>query len=404
MKILYVNTYYNGGGAEKVMRQLYMGNKTDEVKTYCMVGRYQKNLPENIEVIYTSFFDRALTTLVGGCVRNTLLKTNKAKRKIIDIIQKEHIDIVHFHNIHSNYLGITDIAEIQKYCKSIIITVHDMWLVTGGCAHACECEKWFNGMACKSCLGNYSMKKFSLAHYVYIQKKQSFSNKDIIYVTPSKWIYDVFKKSYLCDERVRIIDNGIDLKKYCVHSKKGMREKYKLPLDKNLILFVANGINNIHKGFIYLKKALEKLSDKDKYAMIIVGNREEENIELPFDMYKMGYISSEQMMSELYSAADVYIHPSMADISSFTAMEAMASGTPVIAFRTGGIPEIVNEENGWLVEPKNVDELSNCIEEAFRDRKKLESKAELCREYVEKNRSIEKTLDEYKKLYYEIKE
>lgn len=401
MKILFVNAYYNGGGAELVVRQLYHGVKMDGIESYCIIGRWQKNIPEEIEVIYSHFLERVSTTIIGGVLNNTLLKTRKARKKIIELIEKESIDIVHFHNMHSNYIGMKDIEEISQHCSKIVITLHDMWLLTGGCAHACECEKW-KTEECKGCSGNYSMKPFKLAHKLFEKKREIFADSKIYFVTPSKWLYDKVKQSYLKNTDIRIINNGIELNEFQEHSKVEMRKKYDLPLDKNILLFVANGMNNIYKGFTYLLKALNMLNEKEKYVLLIVGNKDGEIIELPYETYMMGYVSSHTVMNELYSAADLYIHPSMADVYPFTVMESLASGTPVVAFRTGGIPEIVREDVGWLVEPGNYNKLKECIEYIFQNKVSLENKTIKCREYIEQNNGIDKTILNYRKLYFDI--
>lgn len=403
MKVLYVNTYFHGGGAEKVMRQLYNGMQTKDIVTYCMVGRVQNDIPSGVQIIYEDFWGRAVTTAIGSTLRNTLLKTYVARKRIIEFVQKENIDIVHFHNLHSNYIGISDIIEIKKYCKHIIVTLHDMWILTGGCAHACECEKWINN-ECRQCKGNYSMQSFSYSSKMFQYKKKYFENKGIYFVTPSMWLADLCKSGYLKNENLQVIHNGIDLGKYKTCSKPDVRNKYGLPQEKKILIFVANGLNNIYKGFPYLKKALDMIEEKEKYALLIVGNKKDEQLEFPFEMYPFGYVSCEKKMNELYAAADLYIHPSMADVYPFTPMESIASGTPVLAFSTGGIPEIVDEEVGWLVSPGDSVALKNKIEDIFAKENQTEymEKQKRCESYSQENFNIEYMIDKYKKLYIQL--
>ncbi|MBD5509362.1 MAG: glycosyltransferase [Lachnospiraceae bacterium] len=403
MKILYINTYFNGGGAEKVMRQLYYGIKGEEAETYCMVGRLQKNVPDDVEIIYKDFTGRCVTTLMGGHLNNTLLKTRRAKNAIIECIRREKIDIVHFHNIHSNYIGLSDMEEIRKYCSNIVITLHDMWMLTGGCAHAFECKNWEIDRYCHTCKGNESMRRgMRYAPSLLKRKIRSFKKKGIYFVTPSEWLYELCRESYLKEENIRVISHGIALENFKCHKKSGVRKKYHLPENKHILLFAANGIHNVYKGFPYLQDALLKIADKEKYALLIVGNGKQEKIDLPFDIYDMGYIQNEVVLSEMYAAADLFILPSVADTSSFTAIEAMASGTPVLAFHTGGIPEIVTEESGWLVPSRDSEALADKINDIFLNRKELERKTALCRKYIEDNYSEVRMLNNYMKLYREI--
>ena len=403
MKILYVNTYFNGGGAEKVMRQLYYGIRSDEFETYCIVGRLQKNIPEDVEIVYKDFLGRCVTTFLGGCLNNTLIMTKRARKAIIECIKKNKIDIVHFHNLHSNYIGISDLEEIRKYCKNIVITLHDMWLLTGGCAHSFECSKWMKESNCNGCKGNVSMSKGKVyASRLHQSKAKHFLNEGFCFVTPSKWLYRCCLQSYLYKEDIQIIYNGISLKNFSDHNKSIIREKYNLPIDKKIILFVSNEISNVYKGFSYLTEALMQLTHKDKYVLLVVGNKTDKEIKLPYEIFDMGYVCDEVVMSELYSAADLFVLPSVADTLPFTPMEAMASGTPVLAFETGGIPEVVSEEVGWLVPKGDSQALADKIEDIFADDSGLREKTQECRSYVESNFAEDIMFDNYKALYREL--
>ncbi|MBD5491549.1 MAG: glycosyltransferase [Lachnospiraceae bacterium] len=403
MRILYISTYFNGGGAEKVMRQLYYGIKKENIETYCIVGRLQNNVPGDVEIIYKDFAGRCITTMAGGCLNNTIIKTRRAKSEIIKCIKEKKIDIVHFHNLHSNYIGLLDIEEIRKYCSNIVITLHDMWMLTGGCAQAFGCENWKINKYCLNCKGNESMHKgMRYASSLLKYKICSFKKKGIYFVTPSEWLYDRCRESYLKRENIRVISHGITLENFICHKKSTVRKKYHLPENKHILLFVANGIHNVYKGFPYLHDALQKIADKEKYALLIVGNGKKGKIDLPYDLYDIGYVQDEVMLSEIYAAADLFILPSVADTSSFTAIEAMASGTPVLAFRTGGIPEIVTEDLGWLVPSPNSEALADKITEIFRHTKELERKTALCRKYVEDNHSEARMLNQYMELYEKI--
>lgn len=403
MNILFVNTYYHGGGAEKVMRQLYQRLKSEKIHTFCLVGRYQQNIPDDVEVVYKGFVERALTTTIGKILGNTLISTRKAKKEIIQQIKENKIDIVHFHNIHSNYLGIRDIREIKKYCSNIVITLHDMWIITGGCSHAFECEKWKTEF-CRHCKGNSAIKRFWLAGSLLKQKKKAFSDCNIAFVTPSFWLQKCCEQSYLKREKIDVIYNGISLSQYVVLEKKSMKIKYKLPMDKHVLLFVANGIDNIYKGFDYLVEALLSLPQKDKYILAVIGNKDNVAFQLPFDIRMMGYISSAEKLNEIYSAADLFILPSMADTLPFTAMEAMASGTPVLAFHTGGIPEIVSEDTGWIIEEKSAKALARQIENIFceKNRENYEKKCSNCRERIEHLFDENRMMKKYEELYTDI--
>lgn len=400
MNILYINTYYNGGGAEKVMRQLYRGVRSENVHTWCMVGRYQENVPTDVEMIYTSFIGRAMTTACGSLLQNTLLATPHAVQDIIRCIDENQIDIVHFHNIHSNYLGLWDIRRIQEHCPNIVFTLHDMWAITGGCAHAFDCYKWESD-ACTGCCGNDAMKSFAFAHRLYKEKCSALTNKGIQFVVPSKWLEQCCRQGMLRQEHVTQIYNGISLQQFREHNQEEMRRKYGLPLDKHVLLFAANGLHNVYKGFRYLAEALQQLPDKQDYTLAVVGNKEGETLDLPFETHSYGYVADEQTMSELYSAADLFLLPSVAESLSITSMESMASGTPVLAFATGGIPEVVSENVGWVVPNRDVSALAHAIESILNENNQAEydRKRQACRTRVEQVFDEQIMLQQYMALY-----
>lgn len=401
MNILHVNTYYTGGGAEKVMRHLYKNMCEDNINSFCIVGRGSTKIVEGVPVIYHKFGEKVLTTLAGALMRNTLLKTRKAKSRIIDYIEENNIDIVHFHNLHSNYLGIEDIKEIRSKCKGVVITLHDMWTFTGICTYAIECQKWYLA-DCRKCHGNLSTKACWFSKRMLECKKKAFSDKGIFFVTPSQWLFKMTQLSYLSGENVLTINNGIDLNKFNLHNQAEVREKYGISTKKKVLLFLANGINNVFKGYSYLLDALNMIANKEDFLLLIVGNKGNEKINSAYETCCMGYIDSEDILSELYSAADVFILPSIADVYPYTPMESIASGTPVIAFDTGGIPEMVSDEVGWIVPYQDVQALAECIKSVFSSSELLKKKRERCRSYAEEKFSINLMIDSYRELYKTI--
>lgn len=401
MNILYVNTYYTGGGAEKMMRYLYKNMSGDNIKSLCIVGRGSVETIDDVPVIYYKFGEKVITTFIGIALKNTLLKTNKAKRRIIEYIEQNDIDIVHFHNLHGNYLGLEDIAEIKKKCKNVIITLHDMWAFTGICTHAIECKEWYLS-ECKRCQGNLMTKSCWFSKNLLCHKKETLACKGITFVTPSRWLYKMTQLSYLSKEKVITINNGIDLNKFTLHDQTEVRKKYGISVQKNIILFLANGITNVFKGYSFLVDALEMILNKSDYELLIVGNKENEKINLDYKTHSMGFIESEEILSELYSAADIFILPSVADVYPYTPMESIASGTPVVAFDIGGIPEIVSEEVGWIVSQQNAKALAECIRSIFDEQKLLQRKSMCCRRYAEERFSIDIMIEQYRKLYESI--
>lgn len=402
MKILYINSGFRGGGAEKVARQLYYGMPKYGAETFFAAGHDRTNSAD--EVIYSSKWNSGWNELLyclGGGIR---LRDPFFKKKITLFIEREQIDIVHFHNIHGKYCGVEDIADIAKHCKTVW-TLHDSWSVTGHCAHPIDCEQWVGG-DCRWCghmnlyPGAASRQKINQA---FERKRRSYTGKNIVFVTPSQWLKDRVQKSILQGEKVRVIYNGIatEMAERCDSEK--LREANGIARDKRVLLFIASDVKLPYKGYAYLEQALLALEEKEKYTILVIGKCGNlEGLDAALDVRYLGYISDPKEMNRFYSMADVFILPSIAETFPCVVLEAMANGTPVIAFEIGGIPEQVNDRNGWLVRERSAEKLKEAIEDAFLNPIRLKEKSRECKKDVLKYFTEEQMLEQYWKLYQEL--
>lgn len=401
MNILLVNTTYQGGGAEKVTRQLLHGFDNTDIKMHLLVGRGDTS-DCSYEIIYDRkipyFFSRAY-----GKLAPYRKYDRYAAKRIISVIKKYHIDIVHLQNIHGNYMGIRDVAEISRHCR-VVWTLHDMWAMTGHCAHAFDCVKWADGN-CEDCPRpeTYPSIRTNVADKMLITKKTSFTGREIVFVSPSEWLAARFRESILRNETIQIINNGIDTNFYTPGDVSALRQKYGFPTDKHILLFAASDLNSQFRSFKHLLTALELIENKSDYCLVVLGNC---NAPITFNdeftVFLMGYIRDEAVMNELYALSDAYITPSLADNFPCTTIESFASGTPVIAFATGGLTEQIDDTTGWLVEPGNADSLAKTIQDAFSDKKRLAGMREHCRKKAEALYSEEIMLKKYKELYEKV--
>lgn len=402
MNILLVNTTYRGGGAEKVTRQLYHGfDDNPEVNMHLIVGRAEQT-DGNFDIILDksmpNFFSRAYGKLAS------YRKNDKyATKQILDAIDKYNIDIVHLQNIHGNYMGIEDVAEIAKRCR-VIWTLHDMWSMTGHCAHAFECTKWIEGN-CSNCPkpDTYPAITSDIANEILACKKETFTGKNIVFVSPSEWLKNKFMQSHLKNEKIFVINNGIDVDKFQPALRMELRDKYHIPVLKNVVLFAASNLNSQFRSFPHLLEALEMLEDKKKYCLVVIGTCDTPiKFNDEFEVHQMGYVTDESVMNELYILSDVYITPSLADNFPCTTLESFASGTPVIAFASGGLTEQIDETCGLLVEPGNSKELAQAITTAFSDKQKLREMGLNCRLKSIREYSEKTMLKKYTELYQKM--
>lgn len=397
MNILYVNTNFHEGGAAKIARQLYYGMKERGHNVYFLAG-YPSKEDEECIIMNTSAFWKLYNIGTGILQNNQVISRRRARKIILDTVREKKIDIVHFHNVFENYIGIKDIAYISSKCK-VVWTLHDMWAVTGHCAHSYYCEGWKTG--CTHCKENrfYPAFYFNDVRYKYKLKSRNFAGKNVTYVVPSRWMEQICRNSYLKNETIYVIENGINTEIYRPLDKKKLREKYEIPEEKTVLFFTAAVVQNWAKGISYLIKALEKIKDKEKYVLFVAGNGEMKELMQDFEMHSMGFIHDEEQMNEMYNLADLYINPSMAESFGCTAVEAAAAGTAVIAFTSGGLKEIVTEQTGWPVEPGNEEGLYEAIKEASEEKQLLKEKGKRARKRAEELFSEKRMLDRYEELY-----
>lgn len=403
MNILYVNTANRGGGAEKVAMQIYQGMKSDNLYNCFFLSGYGKVADNSSFVVFDTNNKVRESTWLGKAQSNQPYVVKRTRRRILELIKKYRIDIVHFHNIHGNYLGIKDIEYISRFCK-IVWTLHDMWAVTGHCAYAFECIQW-KEKNCKRCENKnvYPELVYNDAHIKYKIKQKTFANADIHFVVPSIWLKSILEESFLKDRQVTVINNGVNCTEFTNYNKKILRKKYGIAEDRRVMLFGAANVSNAFKGIDYLYKALECIESKQKYTLLVVGKGlDQYRISKEFEVKSFGYVSDTSKMNEIYALADLFLITSVAENFPCVVLEAMASGTPTLAFATGGIIEQVIPDVGWLVETRKYEQFASRIEEIYQDRDLLVEKGKKSREYAEAVFSEEKMISKYKVLYESI--
>ena len=272
-------------------------------------------------------------------------------------------DIVHLHNLH---LWVVNVPILMKYLKrkkvKVVWTLHDCWSFTGRCPHflITKCEQWKYG--CDKCVFPKESYPhtffFDKASVMWKKKKKWFSGFDnLTIVTPSEWLGNLVKESFLRDYPIRIIKNGIDLDVFKERTS-AFRKKYDIE-NKKIILGVAFDWG-YRKGLDIFCELSQKLTEE--YRIVLVGTTEDIDKELPSNIISINRTSDPIELAELYSTADVFLNPTREDTFPTVNMEALACGTPVITFDTGGSPEIVNEFTGVVIKEQKIDTVIAAIE------------------------------------------
>ena len=313
-------------------------------------------------------------------------------------------DIVNLHNLHGNYFNPFALPGLTK-TKPVVYTLHDMWSFTGHCAHSFECEKWQTG--CGNCpyLSIYPALRRDTSKILWKIKKRIYKKSDFVIVTPSMWLRDKVKKSMLHDKEVRLIYNGVDETVFHPMDKTEVRKKLRLPEDKILITFSAHGgVSSSWRSSKDLFEALRIIEHRDiMFLNLGSSERLDEKIKNDIEWLSIPHIYEEAKMAEYFAASDLLLYPTLADNCPLVVLEAMACGTPVIAFNTGGVPELVDHlKTGYIAEYKNSADLANGVELVLSDDRLRAKAGILARQRVEDNFTLKQQVDNYLELYAQM--
>jgi glycosyltransferase involved in cell wall biosynthesis len=319
-------------------------------------------------------------------------------------IAKLDPDVISLHWICKGYLQIETIA---KFNKPLVWTLRDMWSFTGGCHYSGDCDRYTE--SCGACPQLHSTKNWDLSHWVWQRKAKAFRNLDLTIVALSSWLGKCASTSSLFkDLRVEVIPNGLDLENYRPINRHLARELLNLPQDKHLVLFGAvKASSDKRKGFHLLQPALQELSKsgwQDKLALVVFGSSEPENpIDLGFKTHYLGTFSDNLSLALVYSAADVLVAPSTQENLANTVLEAIACGTPCVAFNIGGMPDLIeHQKNGCLAQPYKIEDLAQGIAWVLENEDRHKKLSEYARKKAEQEFNMETQANRYLSLFTEI--
>lgn len=316
------------------------------------------------------------------------LASKRATRKLITQIEKIKPDIIHLHNIHDHYLNYPLLFRYLAMIDTPVVwTQHDCWAFTGGCMYfdmSC-CEQWKSGcLNCKEKRAVFDNK----AAYQFETKKALLSNiKNLTFVPVSDWLHSLLEQSVQQSRPIVTIHNGVDLTRF-----RPMDRTNNPKLSKFKILGVA-AIWDARKGLADFIKLRSKLSED--YEITLVGLTPKQISSLPKGIKGIQRTQNVEELVQLYSDADVFLNSTYSDNFPTTNIEALACGTPVITYRTGGSPEAIDEKTGVVVEQGDVDGLAEAI---YRMKKDPLSSAD-CRKRAEECFDKDKCFEKYIELY-----
>lgn len=410
MNILQINTVVNRGSTGKIAESIGRMILDDCGHSYIAYSRVRTHAASQSKLIpIGSKWDFLAHVLLTRLLDRHGFGSLKSTKKLIRMIEILEPDIIHLHNIHGYYLNIRllfDYLLIKEI--PVVWTLHDCWAITGHCVHfeRLNCNRWKT--ACFDCpsINSYPRSLFAdNSKSNFIEKKKLFSSLSNITLVPvSVWLDGKISDSFLNNKTSKVIHNGVDLELFRVQNKSDdyWFDYLGLPITSKVILAVTN-IWTVNKGLDDIIKLYELLPNN--YHLVIVGVTDRQKKKLPKGLHAITRTQNSQKLVELYNIASVYINPTYEDNFPTTNIEALACGTPVITYDTGGSPEAIDSETGYVVEKGNVIELSSKIQKVCQLGKdyfkyKCRTRAELLfnkndrfNDYIELYKEILKTKD-----------
>lgn len=419
MKVTLINTSDAGGGApvasmrllkaltsENIDANFLAGQKqTSETRVQAVENNWWRRLKARFNFLYERlpflfFYEKDKSVRFAFSTANA--GASIASHQLV-----KDADILHLHWTNSGFLSIQDLKELMQLGKPVVWTLHDMWSFTGGCHYAGTCDHFTR--QCGNCFFLRKPDQEDISHDGWLHKENLYSAaRQLHFVTCSQWLASVARQSSLIKAfPIQAIPNPIDIEVYSPQDKACARAKWNISPDAKIILFGAANIGDRRKGISYLVEGLQQLRQNYDLPVpveiVIFGkNKHFKTSQLPFPVHELNMIRSQQDLTELYSLADVFVMPSIEDNLPNTVMESMACGTPVVAFNTGGLPEMIDhQQNGYLAKFKSASDLAHGIQKmlfsdqaaeiAFQARKKVlhnYNHQHIARQYIQVYQSL----------------
>lgn len=388
-KLLQINITANWGSTGKIAEAIGLTAIAHGWESYLAYGRWAN--PSRSQLIKVgNGIDKYLHFAEQRICDNEGLSSRRATKKLVKQIDEIKPDIVQLHNIHDHYLNYKILFEyLNRTNIKVVWTFHDCWAFTGHCFHFVtkNCEKWKTG--CYECpMKNILPKTFwDRSKKNYELKNRLFTECNNLTIVPcSEWMESFVRQSFLKEKKIEVIKNGVDITVF----KPGVKDSS----DWFSVLAVSS-VWNKEKGLADIIKLREILPRK--YIITIVGLTEKQVQDLPDSIQGIQRTQNVYELVDLYSKADVLINPTYADTFPTVNLEAMACGTPVVTYRTGGSPESIDEKTGLVVEQGDVNGLAAAIDEiCSRDRMEF---AKDCRIRAVQEFDKDKCFEKYISLY-----
>ena len=364
MNILQINAIYGEKSTGTIMADI--GDMIQKNGDYAFYA-YQKTCkPVQNGYQVGNSFDWKMHALFARLFGGQGFYSSLATKKLIQQIEKNNIDVIHLHNVHSNFVNVDMLLKyIARKDIATVITLHDCWWFTGKCFHYvdCDCDRFITG--CGECPKRKAAPKSiffdTSAKYWLIKKKRLLAIPRLKIVGCSKWICNEAKKGFLKDCDIAQVYNGIDTSIFKPYNTTDLKEKLKVG-DDFIILGMANKWLD-KRNTVILRLIYEKTQG---VRILLVGCTEKQKAQLAIQfpqIITIGYVSYREELAKYYSMADVFVNLTHADTLPTVNMESICCGTPVITYDSCGSPELVDSDSGIVVAENDTNGILSAIDQ-----------------------------------------
>lgn len=413
MNIVLVNTFDNYGGAARAAFRLFKGLKATGGSCTMVVGRKVSDDPDVITLGVLSAKEQAAAATIRAeldaqiapypVLRNPGFAPFHAERSPVGQALVDRLpaaDVVNLHWVRE-LVDYADFFTTRPPGQAVVWTLHDMHPFTGGCHYVRGCDRHIDACGCCPLLG--SDNPDDLSARILASKLASLMQRTggpMHVVAPSRWLADEARRSRLFrDLPVSVIPYGLDTDVFAPHDRAAVRRAFNLPPNLRIILFVAHVLDDPRKGLAHLDAALSRLGPRPDVGVLMVGSGEF-TLRAPVVKMRSGLIDNDAVMSRLYAAADMVAVPSLEDNLPNTMLEAMASGTPVVGFDTGGVPDmVIPGETGFLAPLGDEEGLARALADALGDTGRLAAMGRMARARIEREHTLAVQAMRYRDLY-----
>lgn len=390
-RLLQINVTANWGSTGKIAEDIGRLAMEDGWESWIAYGRGNPRSESNLIRIGNDW-DMRWHALQTRLFDNHGLASKNVTNDFLNKIKEIKPDLIHLHNIHGYFINYPLLfGFLKEWGGPVVWTLHDCWPITGHCAHFEneKCDRWKEG--CHNCI---ALRRYPSSLLLdqsknnWITKKNSFSSiiKQLTLVPVSDWLHNILEHSFLNEAMIKTINNGIDLNIF----RPSNEEK------ENILLGVAS-VWTDRKGLDDFKQLRKVIPNN--YRIVLVGLTKPQIKSLPEGIEGISRTNNINELVNLYSRAKVFVNPTYEDTFPTTNIEALACGTPLVTYRTGGSPEIIDENTGRVVMKGDIEALAESIQELAELK---DSISNICRGRAESLYNKNDCFKKYIELYHSV--